>query len=101
MEVREKILRIASVLLNVEPTELTIEDGKIYVVKEPSRSISLRRIAGLVHWNPNSLNVEGDVSLYSTKTFHIQLLRLLHLMTRLIPQEPMVSLLMQHLLRLI
>jgi len=74
MEVREKILRIASVLLNVEPTELTIEDGKIYVVKEPSRSISLRRIAGLVHWNPNSLNVEGDVSLYSTKTFHIQTL---------------------------
>jgi len=44
-EVREKIFAVASKLLEVDPTDLTIADGAVHVKGAPARSISLSKIA--------------------------------------------------------
>ncbi len=74
--VREKILKIASNALKVPPEELELEDGKVFVKDDPSKSLSLRRIAGLAHWNPvGSIPTEEDRGLYAAVTYHVPTLR--------------------------
>ena len=71
MRLREKILKIASQILKVPPEALETGDGKAFVKNDPSKSVSFRRIAGSVHWNPISLDLDGDTNLVTTCTFHI------------------------------
>ncbi len=73
-KVRDKMFKIASKLLNVPPEELEAGDGKVYVRSDPSKSVSIRRIAGTVHWNPGILE-EDEKFLYATATYHIHTLR--------------------------
>jgi 2-furoyl-CoA dehydrogenase large subunit len=75
MRIREKMLKVASGLLGVPPDQLGVGEGKVFVKSEPSRSVSLRRIAGSIHWNPISLDLEEDRNLVATSTFHIPTLR--------------------------
>jgi 2-furoyl-CoA dehydrogenase large subunit len=75
MKVRKKMLKVASLLLNVPPEELEVGDGKVYVRDDPSRSVSIRRIAGSIHWNPGGLMLEEDKTLYAATTYHIPTLR--------------------------
>jgi len=60
MQVRNKIIRIASKILGVPPENLELSDGKIYDKNDPSKSISFKRIAGLAHWNPYALMEYGE-----------------------------------------
>mgnify|MGYP001770711585 CR=1 FL=1 len=60
VKAREKLLRVASKLLNVPPEKLDLRDGKIFVKDNPDISISLRRVAGTVYWNPYILIEYGE-----------------------------------------
>jgi 2-furoyl-CoA dehydrogenase large subunit len=72
MKVRGKILRIASHLLKVSQEELEIGEGVVFVKKNPALNVSIRRIAGSVHWNPSGvLPEEQDQNLYATSTFNV------------------------------
>jgi 2-furoyl-CoA dehydrogenase large subunit len=48
-KVRDKMLRIASHVLGVEPGELTFDDGKICVVVDKSKAVSFKEIASLAY----------------------------------------------------
>jgi carbon-monoxide dehydrogenase large subunit len=48
-EVKEKVLRIAAHMLEVQPQDLTIEDGTIQVAGVPERSVSVQQVAALAY----------------------------------------------------
>ncbi|MDQ0341008.1 2-furoyl-CoA dehydrogenase large subunit [Caldalkalibacillus uzonensis] len=56
-KVRQKLLNIAQSLLKVPVRELTMENGKVFAKNRPELQISLKRLIGSAHWNPEgSLN---------------------------------------------
>lgn len=54
-KVRLKLLEIAKNQLNTTVDELVMREGKIFAEKNPSNSISIKRLVGLAHWNPQGL----------------------------------------------
>jgi 2-furoyl-CoA dehydrogenase large subunit len=53
--IAEKLRAIAAHELECSPDEVELRDGKASHVDDPERSVSMRRLAGVVHWNPESL----------------------------------------------
>ena len=51
----EKLRRIAGDVLECAPADVELRDGQARVVGQPDRGVSLRRLAGTAHWNPESL----------------------------------------------
>ncbi len=51
----ERIRRIAADDLECAIEDVVLKDGKAFVVGSPDAAVSLRRIAGRAHWNPESL----------------------------------------------
>lgn len=51
----EKLRRIAGEALECAPADIELSDGQARVVGQPDRGVSLRRLAGAAHWNPESL----------------------------------------------
>jgi 2-furoyl-CoA dehydrogenase large subunit len=54
-QVAAKARRIAGRMLECAPEDIELREGKASVRGNPERSASLRRIAGMAHWNPESL----------------------------------------------
>ena len=50
-----KLRRIAGDVLECAPADVELRDGKARVVGQPDSGVSLRRLAGAAHWNPESL----------------------------------------------
>ncbi|MCY3804956.1 MAG: xanthine dehydrogenase family protein molybdopterin-binding subunit [bacterium] len=50
-----KLRRIAGDVLECAPADVELVDGQARVVGQPDRGVSLRRLAGAAHWNPESL----------------------------------------------
>ena len=50
-----KLRRIAGEVLECAPADVELRDGQARVVGQPDRGVSLRRLAGAAHWNPESL----------------------------------------------
>jgi len=75
MRLKEKILKVASRLLGVPPDQLEVGEGKVFVKSKPAQSVSLRRIAGAVYWNPTALDLGEDQGLIAISTFNIPTLR--------------------------
>ena len=50
-----KLRRIAGDVLECAPPDVELRDGQARVVGQPDRGVSLRRLAGAAHWNPESL----------------------------------------------
>ena len=51
----EKLRRIAGDVLECAAADVELRDGQARVVGQPDRGVSLRRLAGAAHWNPESL----------------------------------------------
>ena len=51
----EKLRTIAGDVLECAPADVELRDGQARVVGQPDRGVSLRRLAGAAHWNPESL----------------------------------------------
>ncbi len=65
----EQLRAIAAQHLGVKPCEVTLNGGRAYVALEPSRSVSIRRLAGAAHWDPAGLPAGTDPGLAVTATF--------------------------------
>jgi len=74
-KLKEKILQIAAYLLDARVEDLELKEGYVRVKDEPSRAIPLRRVAGVVYWNPSQLPREIEPILEATATFDIPTLR--------------------------
>lgn len=75
MKVRKKMLKVASVILGSPPDGIDVQEGKFFLRSDPSKSVSVRRIAGSVHWNPGAVAIDEDEGLYATSTYHIKTLK--------------------------
>ena len=64
--IADKIRRIAGHQLECAPEDVDLSDGRASVVGNPERSVSLRRIAGAAHWNPESLPGGMEAGLQAT-----------------------------------
>jgi aerobic carbon-monoxide dehydrogenase large subunit len=67
--VREKLLRVAEVLLEAAPEDLELADGTVGVRGAPSRRIPLAAIAGAAHFAPHVRAALGDPTLTATAFF--------------------------------
>ena len=54
-QLAEKLRQIAGDVLECAPTDVELRNGQARVVGQPDRGVSLRRLAGAAHWNPESL----------------------------------------------
>ncbi|MFJ9500426.1 xanthine dehydrogenase family protein molybdopterin-binding subunit [Brevibacillus centrosporus] len=70
-KVREKLLRIAADQLGRSPDELVMETGKVVVRDDPSKQISLKRLVGSAHWNPQGLPAGTEPGIHETAFYTI------------------------------
>jgi 2-furoyl-CoA dehydrogenase large subunit len=69
LRLREKLTRIAAHVLEAAPEDLVWEEGSVHVQGAPDRRLSVRRLAGLAHWSPESLPADLDAGLEASATF--------------------------------
>jgi 2-furoyl-CoA dehydrogenase large subunit len=65
---RRRLLAIASGMLEADPADLELADGAVRV-RGTDRSLPLRRVAGVAHWDPGSLPPGVDPVLHVTEHF--------------------------------
>ena len=65
-KLRDRLARIASSGLNVEPEALAFAGGKIFAADNPGNAIPLRRAAGIAHWSPSTLPEQTEPGLRET-----------------------------------
>ena len=51
--------------------DLELVDGEVRVKGSPDRSVSLRRIAGVAHWDPHSLPEGMSAGIQASEVFHV------------------------------
>jgi len=66
---REKLLRIAAQTLEAAPEDLLLRNGAVEVRGAPDHVVSIKRIAGLAHWNPEGLPADVEAGLEASATF--------------------------------
>ncbi|MDQ3874434.1 MAG: xanthine dehydrogenase family protein molybdopterin-binding subunit [Actinomycetota bacterium] len=64
--VAAKLRAIAGWELGCRPDEVELRDGKASRLGDEDASVSLRRLAGVVHWNPEALPASLDPGLHET-----------------------------------
>ncbi|WP_424765576.1 xanthine dehydrogenase family protein molybdopterin-binding subunit [Paenibacillus sp. sgz302251] len=70
-KVRDKLLLIASAQLKLPPEALDVEGGKIVVRESPEKQLSLKRLIGSAHWNPESLPDGMEPGIHETAFYTI------------------------------
>jgi 2-furoyl-CoA dehydrogenase large subunit len=69
--VREQILEIGAALLEASTDDLELADGDVRVKGSPDRKVSLRRIAGVAHWDPHALPEGMGAGIQASEVFHV------------------------------
>ena len=70
-KLREKLRRIAAHALETDPGDLEFADGAFAVRGAPERSLPIRRVAGIAHWNAASLPPEIEPGLQETAFYSL------------------------------
>ncbi|MFC4767744.1 xanthine dehydrogenase family protein molybdopterin-binding subunit [Effusibacillus consociatus] len=70
-KVRQKLLNIAADQLKQPVESLNIENGKIIVRDQPEKQISLKRLIGSAHWNPQGLPDGMEPGIHETAFYTI------------------------------
>ncbi len=65
-KVKKKMIKIAAHLLEANPDDLEVKDGKFQVKGSPDKSIQVKHVAGTAHWNQVALPKGMDVGLYAS-----------------------------------
>ncbi len=68
--VREQILAIGANLLEAAADDVELADGAVRVKGSPDRSVSLRRVAGVAHWDPHALPEGMSAGIQASEVFH-------------------------------
>jgi 2-furoyl-CoA dehydrogenase large subunit len=71
-KVKKKLMKIAAHFLQTDEDDLTIENEKFVSKKDPSKSISIKRVVGSAHWNPLSLPEGMEPGIYETAYYTAQ-----------------------------
>jgi 2-furoyl-CoA dehydrogenase large subunit len=69
--VKRQILDIGAALLEASADDLELVDGEARVKGSPDRSVSLRRIAGVAHWDPHGLPEGMTAGIQSSEVFNV------------------------------
>ena len=69
--VRRQILEIGATLLEASADDVELVDGEVRVKGSPDRSVSLRRVAGVAHWDPHGLPEGMSAGIQSSEVFHV------------------------------
>lgn len=69
LKLKEKLVRIAAHLLEANREDLILKDGTVAVRGVPTLTVSLKRLAGTAHWNPEALPSDMDGGLEEAATF--------------------------------
>ncbi|MBI2880809.1 MAG: xanthine dehydrogenase family protein molybdopterin-binding subunit [Candidatus Tectomicrobia bacterium] len=69
-KVREKLFQIAAHHFEVDAKDLELADGAIRVKGAPERKISIRRAAGIAHWNQGDLPEGMEPGVQATYTYN-------------------------------
>ena len=69
--VKDQILEIGASLLEASADDLELVDGQVRVKGSPDRSVSLRRIAGVAHWDPHGLPEGMSAGIQASEVFHV------------------------------
>jgi 2-furoyl-CoA dehydrogenase large subunit len=69
--VKRQILEIGANLLEAAVDDLELADGAVRVKGSPDRSVSLRRIAGVAHWDPHALPEGLSAGIQSSEVYHV------------------------------
>ena len=64
--VADKLRTIAAHVLESDPEDVVLADNQAHVHGDPASRVSLRRLAGMAHWNPEGLPGELEPGLAST-----------------------------------
>lgn len=67
--VADKVRAIAASELECDTADVELRDGRAIVRGSPERSVSLRRVAGMAHWNPESLPPGMEPGLQASAVF--------------------------------
>ena len=59
--VRKRLATIAGKVLDLAPELLGFQDGKIFSLTQPEKSLPFYRVAGMAHWSPSQLPEGGVV----------------------------------------
>ena len=68
-QVKEKMLKIGAHLLEANIEDMVLQDGKIFVKGAPEKSIRLRHVAGVAHWDQSAMPEGMDVGLFGTALY--------------------------------
>ena len=68
-EVREKILKVAGILLEVAPGDLALEDSRVFVRGAPETGVSFGDLALAAYWAPHT-RTEGEDPYLSATRFY-------------------------------
>lgn len=71
-KVKLKLLEIAKHTLNVSIDALELKDGKVYEKNHPENQISVKRLVGLTHWNPEGLPEGIESGVHETAFFNLE-----------------------------
>lgn len=66
LKVRQKLLAIAADQLKQPPDALELAGGKVVVRDDPQQQISLKRLIGSAHWNPQGLPAGIEPGIHET-----------------------------------
>jgi 2-furoyl-CoA dehydrogenase large subunit len=69
--VRQQILEIGASLLEAATGDCELIDGAVRVKGSPDRSVSLRRIAGVAHWDPSALPEGMSAGIQASEVVHV------------------------------
>ena len=69
--VRRQILEIGAGLLEASSDDVELVDGEVRVKGSPDRSVSVRRVAGVAHWDPHGLPEGMSAGIQSSEVFHV------------------------------
>ncbi|MFQ5684003.1 MAG: xanthine dehydrogenase family protein molybdopterin-binding subunit [Candidatus Binatia bacterium] len=68
--VKEKLLKIAGHLLEVDSDDLELVNGIIQVKGAPKRNVTIRRVAGLAHWDQGNLPEGMEPGIHASYTYN-------------------------------
>ncbi|HEX6512958.1 MAG TPA: xanthine dehydrogenase family protein molybdopterin-binding subunit, partial [Chloroflexota bacterium] len=71
-KLRQKLITIAAHLLEANPDDMDIVDGQV-CVKGTEARISIKRLAGICHWNPTELPEDMDITLEAMHVYSFPL----------------------------
>ncbi|MFQ5915208.1 MAG: xanthine dehydrogenase family protein molybdopterin-binding subunit [Nitrospinota bacterium] len=69
-KVKEKLLKIAAHEFEVDVNDLELREGKVRVKGAPDRNISIKRLAGVAHWNQGALPEGMEPGIQGTYTYN-------------------------------